>query len=216
MRRSILLSMVMLGGVVTAVAGTGTFAPFTDRATSGPNSVASGARPKAADLKIAYPVSDYSACRNAATTYVDDSTTPGLQVADAQPGMDQSTNFCLKNGGASTLTVSSTTVDLVEVDTACTGDEAEVDTTCGNNGLGELGSVLFWTMYRVSCTDGSGPGVFGGSLAAPTPAGLGTLAPDEIGCFLVYVNYPLNRTADDVQRAQSDTATWKFAFDATT
>lgn len=216
MRRSILLSMVMLGGVVTAVAGTGTFAPFTDRATSGPNSVASGARPKAADLKVAYSVSDFTACNTAATTYVDDSTTPGLQVADAQPGTDRSVNFCLKNGGASPLTVTSTITGLVDVDNACTGDEAIVDSTCGNNGLGELSSVLFWTMYRLSCTEGFGPGSFGGSLAAPTPVGLGTLSPDEIGCFIVYTHYPQNRTAEDVQKAQSDTASWKFAFDATT
>ena len=217
MRRSILLSMVILGGVVTAVAGTGTFAPFTDRATTGTNSVASGTRPKAADLKILSPGA-FAECTAANAPYVDDSTTAEATLTDAQPGAGQSLFFCLKNAGASTLTITETTTGVVEVDNACTGDEASVDQSCGGNGAGELGSVLFWESYKYDCVSGSGPVnvPFGNSLAAPTPVSLGTLAPNEVGCYVANVRYPQNRPADEVQRAQSDTVTWKYAVDATT
>lgn len=215
MRRPVLLSMVVVGAVVSAIAGLGTFAPFTDRATSGPNSVASGEQPKAAELKVAFPVGGPSDCETA--TYVDDSTTPGWQEADVQPGYrSPSKFFCLKNDGASALTVTSTVIDLVDLDTGCTGDEATLDTTCGGDQAGELGVVLFWDMTVWTSCGSTGSNVFGNSLSAPYSIGLGTLDPGEVGCYSASVYYPLNRTAEDVQRAQSDTASWKFAFDATT
>lgn len=215
-RRSILLSMVILGGVVTAVAGTGTFAPFTDRATTGTNAVASGTRPKAADLKIISPGVSVD-CTPAPAPYVDDSTTATATLTDAQPGSRQTLYVCLKNAGASALTISQTTTGVVEIDNACTGDEASVDQTCGGDAAGELGSVVFWESTRYDCTSGGGPlPLSGNTLAAPTPVSLGTLAPNEVGCYITIAEYTQNRPAEDVQRAQSDTVTWKYTFDATT
>lgn len=213
MRRPILMATVVLGLVVTAVAGAGTFAPFTDRATSGTNSVASGERPKAAYLQLAFDADSPFNC--ASQTFTDDSTA-AMTAADFQPGSADSAYFCLKNAGASALTVSVTTIDLVDTDTGCTGDEAAVDTTCGGNQAGELGTVLFTYGSRIDCTSGSGSSLFGNSLASPTPMALGTLEPGAILCGRVEVGYPMNRTADAVQKAQSDTSTWKWAFDGTT
>ena len=212
-RRPLLLSIVVLGVVVTAVAGAGTFAPFTDRATSGTNSVASGERPRAADLKLAFNVSGPSACATA--TYVDDSTSPGITAANLQPGSRQQAWYCLKNAGGSPVTLSAITTDLVDTDTGCTGDEAVVDTTCGNNQAGELSSVLSTYVAKFPCEGGAGTNSFGGMLVSPTPVDLGTLQPGETLCGAVEVSYGLNRTADDVQRAQSDTSTWKWAFTGT-
>ena len=107
-------------------------------------------------------------------------------------------------------------IDLVDTDTGCTGDEAVVDTTCGGNQAGELGRVLFSYASRIDCTSGSGTSLFGNSLVAPTPMSLGTLEPGAILCGRVEIGYPMNRSADDVQRSQSDTSTWKWAFDGTT
>jgi predicted ribosomally synthesized peptide with SipW-like signal peptide len=214
MRRPILMAMVVLGLVVTGVAGAGTFAPFTDRATSGTNSVASGERPRAADLRLAFDADSPFNCAN--QTFVDDSTSPGMTAADFQPGSRDSAYFCLKNAGASALNISVTTIDLVDIDNGCTGDEAAVDTTCGNNQTGELGTVLFTYGNRIDCTSGTGSNLFGNSLAQPTPMDFGTLEPGAILCGRVEVGYPMNRSADDVQRAQSDTSTWKYAFTGTT
>ena len=209
-----LLSMVALGVVVTAVAGAGTFAPFTDRATSGTNSVASAERPRAADLKLAFDTGGIFDC--ASKTFADDTTSPGITASDAQPGSSYTAYFCLKNAGASSVTVSATTIDLADIDTGCTGDEAVVDTTCGNNQAGELGNLLSTYVARYDCTSGSGQTLYGGTLANPAAMALGTLAAGEILCGRVEALYPMNRSAEDVQRAQSDTATWKLAFTGTT
>lgn len=213
-RRPMLMAMVVLGLVVTAVAGAGTFAPFTDRATSGTNSVASGERPRAADLKLAFNVDSPFNCGS--QTYADDLTSPGITAVDAQPGGTYAAYFCLKNAGASPLTVSATTIDLVDTDTSCTGDEATVDTTCGGNQAGELGTVLFSYASRIDCTSGSGSQQFGNSLTSPTPMALGSVLPGEILCGRIEAGYPQNRSPEEVQRAQSDTATWKYAFTGTT
>jgi predicted ribosomally synthesized peptide with SipW-like signal peptide len=214
MRRPVLLSMVALGVVVTAVAGAGTFAPFTDRATSGTNSVASAERPRAADLKLAFNVTGVSSCSTA--TYADNGTSPGMTANDAQPGSKYTAFFCLKNVGASAVTASGTSIDLVDIDTGCTGDEAVVDTTCGDGQAGELGSILSTYIATLACDGSTGQSTFGGTLASPTPVSLGTIQPGAMLCGQVEVSYGLNRTADEVQRAQSDTATWKWAFTGTT
>jgi hypothetical protein len=46
---------------------------------------------------------------------------------------------------------------------------------------------------------------------------IGTVAPNSVACVRVEVTYaPLNTTANQQLRAQSDTATWRFAFDGAT
>src|SRR3954471_5430377 len=50
MRRPALVTIIVLGSVVTLVGATGIYAEFTDRATTGTNTATSGERPRAADL----------------------------------------------------------------------------------------------------------------------------------------------------------------------
>src|SRR5919112_3164479 len=130
MRRPLLGSLMVLGLVTTAVGGMGVFAPFTDRATTGLNTVSSGERPKAADLKLAFPVAGYTDCATA--TYGDNLTTAGIVASNVQPGYNDGRFFCVKNAGSASLTVSASVIDVTDVDNACTGDEAAVDTTCGD------------------------------------------------------------------------------------
>lgn len=216
MRRPLLISLMTLGLVVTAVGGMGVFAPFTDRATTGTNTVTSGERPRAADLDLAWNVDSIFECDTA--TFVDDSTTAGVSAADAQPGFQATTAYCLKNNGSAALTVSVTPIDLVDTDTACTGDEAAAgDATCGGDAAGELSSVLVFDVSVVDCVSGSGPvPTFGGFLSDTQTVAVGTVQPGATVCGSITVRYPNNRPATDVLQAQTDTATWRYAFDGVT
>ena len=213
MRRPLALSLMVLGLVVTLIGGTGLFAPFTDRAATGVNSVTSGERPKAADLKLAL-VASLDECSTA--TYSDNITTPGISATDAQPGYKQYIYFCLKNAGSAELDVSLNVIDLANVDVDCTGDEAVVDTTCGADGAGELGSVLHNYANLFPCDVGAGTNYVGGFLSDLPSIRFFLLPAGAVWCGSIETFYPLNRTADEVLRAQTDKVTWKYAFDGTT
>ena len=217
MRRPLALSLIVLGLVVTLIGGTGLFAPFTDRATSGANSVTSGERPRAADLKLAWAIADPFACD--AATYSDNSTTPGHTATDVQPGFRDSKYFCLRNAGSAPLAVSVRVIDRVEDDVACTNDESSVDTaSCGTApGGGEAGSVLSASFGLFDCELGSGPGSsFLGYLGTDPTANMGTLAAGDTWCGSIEVGYGLNVPLDSQLGSQSDQITWKYAFDGTT
>jgi predicted ribosomally synthesized peptide with SipW-like signal peptide len=216
MRRPLLVSLMLLGLVVTGIGGMGVFAPFTDRATTGVNEVTSGERPRAADLKLAWSVDSIFDCD--IETYTDNSTTPGHDAVDVQPGFRDIQSFCLRNDGSSTLNVQLAVIDRADVDIACTGDESAAgDATCGANATGELSNVLAAYVVLVDCTAGNGPvPTFMGMLAADPSTSLGTLAPGQTICGSIESAYPQNRTDEDELIAQSDRVTWKYAFDGST
>lgn len=216
MRRSVLVSMMVMGAVVTLLMGAGTFAVFTDRATTGQNSAESKALPRAADIQLAFGVSGPSACADA--TYVEDNASPTVAMSNVEPGSRSDTWFCVKNVGSAALDLATTVIDVSDVDTACTGDEGAVDTSCGANGQGELGEVLtFYPRWFPCDLSPGGASGYGGFLANPEPpVSLGNLAAGEIRCGQVEVAYGLNRPINDQLRAQSDTVTWRFAFDGST
>lgn len=215
MRRSVLVSMMVMGAVVTLLMGAGTFAVFTDRATTGQNSAESKALPRAADIQLAFNVSGSAACSDAA--YVEENASPTVSMSNVEPGSRSDTRFCVKNVGSAALDLTTTVIDVSDVDTACTGDEGAVDTTCGADGQGELGSVLTFYPSWFPCEGGVGTSGYGGFLSSPQPpVSLGSLAAGEIRCGVVEVSYGLNRPTNDQLRAQSDTVTWRFAFDGST
>lgn len=215
MRRSVLVSMMVMGAVVTLLMGAGTFAVFTDRATTGQNSAESKALPRAADIQLAFGVSGPAACAGA--TYVEDNASPTVSMSNVEPGSRSDTSFCVKNVGSAALALTATVIDVSDVDTACTGDEGAVDTTCGSNAQGELGEVLTFYPAWFPCEGGAGTSSYGGFLSSPEPpVSLGNLAAGEIRCGVVQVSYGLNRPINDQLKAQSDTVTWRFAFDGST
>jgi hypothetical protein len=217
MRRPLALSLIVLGLVVTLIGGTGLLAPFTDRATTGVNSITSGERPRAADLKLAWAVADPFAC--AAATYEDNSTTPGLTATDIQPGYGELLHFCLKNIGSADLSVSLTVIDVVNDDIACTGDEIFVDPgSCGTApGGGELGDVFSAEYALLDCDTGSGPVPTAlGFISTGPSSSVGTLPPGETWCGYILAGYSTITDLDAQQLAQSDRVTWRYAFDGTT
>jgi hypothetical protein len=210
-----LLSVIALGAVVTLMGAAGIFAVFTDRATTGTNTVSSGERPRAADLKIAVANQTLSDCQN----FTDDLATGLVSMSNAQPGSGASKYVCLRNAGASSLIVSLSALDLTNSEDGCTGDEqAAGDQTCGT-GEGELGNELYVYANQIPCEGGVGSPTVSNwlsSLAGGQTLALGTLSPNEQGCYYIETAYPGNTPDGDAQKAQSDTATWRFAFDATT
>src|SRR5690348_3456865 len=129
---------IVLGMLVTLLGGTGIFATFSDRATAGDNSVTTGERARAADLKIApadpsQQPAGATLCLPATTQWTDDTTTGQFTAGSLHPGDNMGPSYlCLLNAGTAPLIVNASVIDLVDADVDCTGDEAAAgDTTCG-------------------------------------------------------------------------------------
>jgi len=233
-RRPLLRTIVALGIVVTFVSGAGVFAVFTDRATTGSNSVVSGALASAADLQLAVGDTiiggggDPNSVRVECGEFVDDLATGLISVTNAAPSVTylQRTYFCLKNAGTAAIGVRWAATDLADVETGCTGDEATVDTGCGivagTAYDGELSQALRVRLSNWDCLTGASGGDILASfenLAQPGGSsfqGDVTLGPGDVYCGSVELLYPVDTDVDVVQAAQSDQVTWRFAFDATT
>ena len=225
-RRPLLTSIAALGGVITLASTTGVFAVFTDRATTGTNTFATKGLPRAADLQIAngtIVIDDTTGIWNVdCGTYSDNLSTGLVTMSNAVPNDSFATDFvCVKNAGSQTVDVTGSAIDITDEDTDCTGDEAAVDTTCGvatgqpdgsPGQAGELSPLLKVTEIHADCSDANQGGVLLGTLPNAT-AGIATLTPGETVCVRYSIDY--NPSEADAQIAQSDTATWKFAFDGT-
>jgi hypothetical protein len=228
MGRHSLRIIIVLGMLVTLTGGTGIFAVFTDRATAGENTVTSGTRPKSADLRIepahlpsgAGGTFDCDIDGDAILWESENTATAQFTVTDVQPGNSLGDAYiCLKNVGSAVLSLNVSAIDLVDLESDCTGDEAASgDTTCGpdpNGGpqAGELSRLLTVVADRVECTQALPPTETPVALDAYSAVNFDGLAPGGITCFWIQVAYPTPATDADAQVAQSDTATWRFAFD---
>jgi hypothetical protein len=111
-------------------------------------------------------------------------------------------------------------IDLADVETGCTGDEAAAgDTTCGADAtppVGELSSALSAGLIRVDCVTRELIQSHGSGHLAGGVWSVGTLAVHELACYSIEVRYGLDATSDTQQKAQSDQTTWRFAFDGST
>ena len=217
MRRPLLLTIAALGSLICLVGGTGLFAALTDSARTGTNQVDSAQLAASADIQIATATQSGNASQ--CGTFSEDLATGFFTVANVEVGYQSPLAFfCIKNVGSQPVTLWASVDELVDTDTACTGDEAlHGDATCGGNQLGELSSVISVSYVRQnSCSafDGSG---FGRTLkenATNPEAFPGTLAAGATACFYTNLEYKTNASAADVQKAQSDRVTWRFKFRA--
>ncbi|HEY4226950.1 MAG TPA: SipW-dependent-type signal peptide-containing protein [Candidatus Limnocylindrales bacterium] len=230
MARHSLRIIIVLGVLITLVGGTGIFAVFSDRATVDNNSVTSGSRPKAADLRIEDATSDATTgqidCNadNGQVAFDDENLTTGLYTAtDVQPNTNLgNTYICLKNAGSSPLTLTVSVIDLSDLDIECTGDESAAgDTTCGLNATqqpqaGELSPLLYVEFDEGSCAAGAflPPSNPAAPLPDTTAVGFASqqLQPGSVECLRIDMAYP-SPTPTDGLLAQSDQTTWRFAFD---
>lgn len=226
MARHSLRIVIVLGVLVTLLGGTGIFAVFSDRATTGTNDVTSGSLGRAADLKIAtaQPQDPMNSGPFICGTFVDDLATP-LFTFTATSGNGDERFLCLRNDGSSPVDVSLSAIDIVDADIDCTGDEAAFgDATCGVNQstaqpqAGELSPNLTIETDLYDCSTGGGlitPGVpdFSSSLAGlgSTPESLWSVSAGGSVCVRLRVFW--RATGDAAQISQSDESTWRFAFD---
>jgi hypothetical protein len=225
MARHPLRLVIVLGALITLVGGTGIFAVFSDRATTGPSDVTTGGLGRAADLKIAdaQPQDPMNSGPFICGTFVDDLATPLFNFT-ATAGSGDERFLCLENDGSSAVDVSVTAIDITDLDIQCTGDEAAFgDTTCGEDGqmnpqAGELSPNLTIETDLYDCMTGSATGTvgvpdFSSSLAGlgATPEALGSLSAGGSLCVRLRVFW--RATGDAAQLSQSDEATWRFAFD---
>lgn len=218
-RRRVLLTIAVLGSVVTLLGLVGLIAPFTDRATTGTNSIQSGARAREADLQLA-TTDVLQGCVNAGP-FADDLTTGVISASNVQPTQSPQagTPLCLMNAGSSLVSVSFTALDLADIDVACTGDEAVVDATCVSGAVGELSPQLdvgFNVSIDAQCNGPGNPVLGRLDSLTTTSVGLVPVAAGQTICLTpIWAYSPLTGT-DAATMAQTDQATWRFAFDGAT
>lgn len=221
-RRPLLITMAVLGTLISLLGGTGLFAALTDTARTGTNSVSSDDLAASADIQLATAAVDGTSgaitCGTSADgAFAEDLTTGLFTAADFGPNDGTvETLLCIQNVGSQTVSLSGLVDQLTDLDTACTGDEeVHGDTSCGGNLAGELSGNLTVFYATFDCSNASaalsrsGTSLLGN---ATTAAALGALAPGVIGCYGVSVYYPTDTDAVAVQIAQSDTVTWRFKF----
>ncbi|MGZ8781972.1 MAG: hypothetical protein ACXWZB_00565 [Gaiellaceae bacterium] len=215
MRRSALITAVVLGTLVCLLGGTVLYSALQDTARTGTNSVDSAALTASADIQLARGT--FNAGNVDCGTFSEDLTSGLYTVTGVSPGYSALSEFvCIKNVGSQQVTLSALADELTDVDFACTGDEAlHGDTTCGGDLAGELSNVLRVEYSTVTCqnTGGSGSSPFLKDNAT-IPHALGTLAAAATGCYSARILYPSTTVGTAVQTAQSDRATWRFKFTA--
>lgn len=221
MERHMLRLTLVLGVLVTILGGTGVFAVFTDQAREELNQISSGELASAADLKLAYgdydPVADLFVCDG----FQDNLTSQFSFGTDVQPGYTSGeTAYCLQNAGAAPVDTSLAVADLVDRELACTGDEGALDLTCGQGAQGDLSPLLDIVIAAVECdtaTPGERRGASFAALSEGAEAlpGNAILAPGEVGCWTIAIQYPTLFPAEMIQKAQSDIVHWTFVFTGT-
>jgi hypothetical protein len=221
LHRPVLASIVALGGVLTLAGTTGVFATFTDHATTGTNSVTSKALPKAADVQLAIGTPQGDGSVISCGTYSDDLETPVMTVTNAEAGGAFGSTFvCIKNAGSQSIEVTTSTLGLTDEDVDCTGDENQVDETCGLDvndvpQAGELSPLLNVRVTTAPCISANDffqyPPV---ALPSLSDLDIGGLAPNAVMCANFGLFY--DATESQALTAQSDTVTWQYALDAAT
>jgi hypothetical protein len=215
MRRSLLVSISLVGLVICLVGGTGLFAALQDDARTGVNSATSRGLAGSADIQIA--LGDAQSPTGCAT-FTENLAVGLFAITNWDVSNTENKDICLRNVGSQLVSVGAFSESVVDLDDDCTGDEAAVgDTTCGNGQLGELSGNIDLFFSDITCgtqtiTGFNTSGSLTSSINQPIP--LPDLAVGETRCVKIFVQYRTTASATDRQMAQSDTATWIFRFSA--
>jgi hypothetical protein len=229
-RRSLLLTTVVLGTALSVVSGSGLFASLSDTARTGVNTVDTQALTGSADLKIA--VGELVSVQDPTSptgqrlqvqcgAYADDLESPLITLTNRVPGENPADHadgyfFCLQNVGSQTVNLAATSTELNDVELACTGDESEYDATCVSGQQGELSALTTVTFFGISCFDAASSENPPNAVAAlattvANPVAFGTLATNQARCFGSSIIFSGHTNAEE-QAAQTDRLTWRYAF----
>jgi hypothetical protein len=157
-------SRVLVVGAVTTVfllgaAVIGAVTTFEDLAIWGANgghNVNTPARARVIDLQLAtfdlflIPTTG-TGCDT--TTFSDNLTTPVIE-GTIEAGSGGGRYVCLENTGGTAnqpITVKLNVTDVSDIDTDCTGQEADFDQTCGDNGAGEAKPLFSLRYAEINC-----------------------------------------------------------------
>jgi hypothetical protein len=211
MRRSLLITFIALGAIITGLGGTGLFAALSDTASTGNNRVETAAMASSSDLQMATATGGNPI---ACGTFQDNLSTGLFTVTNADTSYFSTAKACLRNVGSAPVAITTTISVVSDTDVGCTGDEAALgDTTCGSDQAGELGSTIETAVWKVDCATGSGAN----DTSWQNPAdfapvtNIGTLAPNQTVCVHFAIDY-FNAPAASKALAQSDEVTWKYTF----
>ena len=169
-------------------------------------------RRAAVDLKIA--VREGTICGELGDSLPTLVATSGMQPGDRTPPVV----VCAVNRGASPARLTLSAVERVETDVACSGDEAAFDTTCGPGLGGELGgSLLVHIATQPSCKGPFGastPTAFAALATAPA-AVAAEMRRNRLLCISLALEHRPS-SEDAATAAQSDSVSWRYAFDIST
>lgn len=222
MRRSLLITVMALGAVITLLGTTGVIAVFNDSADTPANAFETAALAATADIVVAQTNLDgANPCvpadgvfrQNFDIAFFSTGGVPGTTL----PGP----HICIRNAGSGTVALSASSFDVVDTDPGCTGDEGVVDTTCGPVGgvpqEGELSPLVTQGFYEEDCDTGAPAAAGrGDSIAALEGTALPldrSIAPGEEVCFRIVLDYYPLQSAATI--AQTDEVTWKLRFTGT-
>jgi hypothetical protein len=215
MRRSVLLTIAALGGLVCLLGGTVLVSALQDTARTGTASIESAALESSADIQLSQATGNGTSV--SCLEFSENLATAPMAVQSFRTGSMAGDFFCIRNVGSQSVTLTALAEELTDVDLACTGDEAQSgDATCGGDQAGELAGVLHIGFVSAPCaTFVDSFSTVTLSELATTPAPLGSLAAGATGCFAHRVLIPADTTSNvAAQKAQSDRVTWKFRFTA--
>jgi hypothetical protein len=138
-----------------------------------------------------------------------------MSITGFQPGSRTATTVvCLRNTAGSRGQLTLGTIDPVSRDDACSPGEAAVDSSCGQRLAGELQALLVHETAALRRCDDV-PGQFTSTAftsLGTTPLALGPIGANETRCVALRVAYP-GGSANAEAAAQTDTVTWRYAFD---
>jgi hypothetical protein len=122
--------------------------------------------------------------------------------------------ICVLSPGVDGGSLALQAVELVDVDVACTGDEALVDASCGNAGPGELGDSLIQQVGIGSCRrNPATKRAWDRSLSDVSTNPLlltRRLEGDRPLCVRLVLRYEPD--VDATVASQSDRTTWRYSF----
>ena len=141
-------------------------------------------------------------------------TVGGMQAGERTPRVD----VCVRNRGHMAARLTLAIFERVESEAGCTGDEPSVDGTCGAGQAGDLGGNLVVIVTTQPDCRGPTATPIDVSLVAleSVPAVLSpALRANRTDCIGLQIEHrPMSDEA--ASAAQTDTVSWRFAFDLAT